>query len=1100
MSLMKAFLSALVLMSVATDWAGSCLRVASPLGATIANVQANATTVERYGKFEVTFDIVGTTATNPQFPYDPNAPPGIPAGVGITVDGLFSNDNWATTITQPGFLHQEYERNRYGGLEHLLPQGEPVWKVRFAPQQTGPWRYRIRANDASGTSYYPPTGDLSFIVVPSDSRGFLRVSEADPRYFEFSDGTPFIGVGHGASVDFQGRTYDAESQFAVYQANRANFFRIWMSGSSITGAAWAPWASHHLGSEGYLPPTSLSADQAYGGGDFSMKLWAGNPCMFQGYTAEIPVMPNTTYQIQARVKTVGVTGPATAGQPHGFVIKLGEWLGQACATAGQGQAISPYVTGSQEWQIVGGTITTGPQQHFLGDLYLSLVNSSGGAAYIDTVWVREVLAEGVLGPNLVRKPSMNYHLYFDQVASWQWDRILDEAARRDVSLKLVILEKDDWAYTHIDRSGNPISQGDTANFYAAPNVKVRWLHEAFWRYLIARWGYSTSVHSWELVNEGDPYSSAHYNAADALGQFMDERDPSRHMTTTSLWHSFPGAELWGNPEYSAIDYADLHAYVSTGWGLYELWGNEPATPLAFEDRAAYVRGGEGYSLQAPGSDLFHGATITPRGFTIRGQGEWVVRYWVKTEGWVGQCPYGASGSMAGPRLRWAVDDGVGGGNVIPAAPTGQDFVCSAPAGTHPWQQFSSSQTASGQAAPQNARIILTDDDLHTLHLAVNNSFGTGGWAWIDDISIVRPDGREMYLNGGVDLQRMDHDAALYTRAYSMIDGHWRSGIGKPLVRGEAGLDDYLGQAGELSELAADTDGLWLHNFVWGQINPGGMYDLYWYTDNIWNHNLHRHFKPFRDFMDGIPLNNGRYQDAEARSSNPGMRVWGQKDVVNGNVHLWVQNRDHTWRNVVDGVPIPALSGSVTIPGMPSGIYAVEWWNTYTGAVIGSEMVRAASELVLVLPVALSSDVGVKVSRLELPLAGSTKTVSPAGAAMPGDVLTYTVTLANSGSEPRSVMMTDTIPVHTDYIPGSASVVPQTGALSDVGFIRWTGMLSGQSEVQIRFLVRADPDLNDPYAISNTAVIASGEDLIERLAWVIIGARQVYLPIVLKQFS
>ncbi|MCS7179574.1 MAG: hypothetical protein N0A03_09980, partial [Anaerolineae bacterium] len=37
----------------------------------IRNLQANASTVGLYEKLELTFDITGTVATNPYFPYDP---------------------------------------------------------------------------------------------------------------------------------------------------------------------------------------------------------------------------------------------------------------------------------------------------------------------------------------------------------------------------------------------------------------------------------------------------------------------------------------------------------------------------------------------------------------------------------------------------------------------------------------------------------------------------------------------------------------------------------------------------------------------------------------------------------------------------------------------------------------------------------------------------------------------------------------------------------------------------------------------------------------------------------------------------------------------
>src|SRR5206468_9010436 len=70
----------------------------------ISGVVANSFSINIYEKFELTFNVTGSPATNLQFPYDPAPPVGVKAGVGISVDGLFSSDNWATSLTQPGFL------------------------------------------------------------------------------------------------------------------------------------------------------------------------------------------------------------------------------------------------------------------------------------------------------------------------------------------------------------------------------------------------------------------------------------------------------------------------------------------------------------------------------------------------------------------------------------------------------------------------------------------------------------------------------------------------------------------------------------------------------------------------------------------------------------------------------------------------------------------------------------------------------------------------------------------------------------------------------------------------------------------------------------
>ena len=1069
-------------------------------GLQVANVRANAATVGRFEKFELTFDVTGTVATHLDWPYDPDPPAGLPAGAGITVDGLFSPDNWATVYTQPAFLYQPYTYSVRGSNVHLYPAGEAEWKIRFAPPLTGTWRYRVQATDASGTVLYPTGGGLTFTVIPSDSHGFVHVSSTDSRYFEFDDGTPFIGVGHNEGFDGCRPVQDATEKFARFSASRANFFRVWMVGSSIFGSAWWPWGSHHLGYEGYIPPTSLTTEEAYADGDVSMKLWLGNPCMGQGFGAPVPVLPGRDYRVRVRIKTVGVTGPAQAGKPYGFVVKLGGWLDKGCSSSDAGIPVTPYVTGTGgAWQIVTGTLATRANQYFLDNFYLTLSNATGGTVYVDEVWLEEKLAGGRYGPNLIRKPKMNAHTYFDPAAAWPWDVILDEAAARDVYLKLVILEKGEWIFNRIAPSGTMTATANNNNFYAAPATKVRWLHQAWWRYLTARWGYSTAVHSWELVNEGDPFNGYHYNQAQAFAQYIHEHDPNRHMVTTSTWHSLPVKEFWGNPAYPDLDYADLHAYISTGWGEYPVWGNGPLPPLAFEDNPAYVRGGTGHSLRVPGSARVNNATVPPGRLAVHGRGEWIIRFWMKSQDFRGSCPYGAPATMAGPRLMWILDNGAPGSrsNVVPAAGSGQNFVCSAPAGTYDWVQFDSTHTADGHGAPISTRIVITDDLVHGLYVGVQNSFGTGGTAWIDDVEIVAPDGTVLATNGSVALDSMHEDAALYTAAYSLLwGGRSPAGAGKPLVRGEAGLDHPGGPQAELSDLALDTEGVWLHNFVWGGINPGGMYELYWWTANIRNHDLYRHYKPFRDFMDGIPLSNGHYQDARAVASHPDLRVWGQKDTVHGEAHLWIQNRNHTWRNVVDGVAISGVSGQITIPGMKPGPYKVEWWNTYTGTITTTEVVEAGSDgLVLRLSTSLRDDIAVKVSWAG-PSLSLTKTVNRS-VARPGDILTYTIAVLNTGATGTTVTMTDGIPAGTTYVLGSAGTKPDNGNLDDRADIRWTGALGGGESVTITFAVQVGPR-DRPFVVSNVAVVEFGSERLERQALTIVNARQVYLPLTMKR--
>ncbi|MDW8055033.1 MAG: hypothetical protein RMJ86_10900, partial [Anaerolineae bacterium] len=216
----------------------------------------------------------------------------------------------------------------------------------------------------------------------------------------------------------------------------------------------------------------------------------------------------------------------------------------------------------------------------------------------------------------------------------------------------------------------------------------------------------------------------------------------------------------------------------------------------------------------------------------------------------------------------------------------------------------------------------TDDETHSLIISFQNGFGRSGNAWIDNVELIGPDGRKVYLNGEFDLTSVVADTAHLTSSLSMqVGGRALSGPGKPVTRGEVALGDDQDYRGDSEhDQARDTEGVWLHHFIWGQINPGGLYELYWDASNIKRYNLYYHFKYFRDFMDGIPLNNGRYRDAQATASDPNLRVLGQVDPVARRGHLWIHNRRHTWRNVVDRVSIPAVqSAAITVPNLPEGI-------------------------------------------------------------------------------------------------------------------------------------------------------------------------------------
>ncbi len=238
-----------------------------------------------------------------------------------------------------------------------------------------------------------------------------------------------------------------------------------------------------------------------------------------------------------------------------------------------------------------------------------------------------------------------------------------------------------------------------------------------------------------------------------------------------------------------------------------------------------------------------------------------------------------------------------------------------------------------------------------------------------------------YIPKDTDLTHFN-DTALATYDLGLAYGAKQpGGANKPIIRGETGLTNNASNTDSYtSDVLADTGGVWLHNFVWGGINPTGLIESYWYANvHIYDSGFdHRNqYKNYYQFIKDVPLNNGNYVNAAATAANAKLRVWGQKDLTNSKAHLWIAHSDHTWKNVVNNLAITPATGNITIPNFPSGAYRVTWWNTNLAAnqIFLTQTVNSNGSLTLTLPNALTTDVAVKIepqtvqilSRLFLPI-------------------------------------------------------------------------------------------------------------------------------------
>lgn len=211
-------------------------------------------------------------------------------------------------------------------------------------------------------------------------------------------------------------------------------------------------------------------------------------------------------------------------------------------------------------------------------------------------------------------------------------------------------------------------------------------------------------------------------------------------------------------------------------------------------------------------------------------------------------------------------------------------------------------------------------------------------------------------------------ASLVSKISLALGAHQPNGLNRPTIHGETGLvetttDDFT------HDLDADTAGIWWHKFLWAQVNVGGVLSSYWYVpEHLFdptgigpNHLAQTRY--FADWIAAHPLNNGQYVDlAGSLSDSTNLRVFGQKDPINNDLLAWIDCRSHTWKTVVDGTPVTAGSGTLTIPVSTNGNYQVAWTNPYTGGLVLSETVPSLGNmLTLTLPGPISTDLAVSAS-------------------------------------------------------------------------------------------------------------------------------------------
>jgi hypothetical protein len=248
------------------------------------------------------------------------------------------------------------------------------------------------------------------------------------------------------------------------------------------------------------------------------------------------------------------------------------------------------------------------------DAYIDALSKGGGN------WIRMWMCSWWCGLEWYRKwPGYGGAGWYNLQNAWRLDHVVERAEKRGVYLQLCLQNHGqtseridhEWEYHpynryepevfvnreggEVDLAKSPALQRDprhrrpagwlenAAEFYSDP--RAREMKKKLYRYIIARWGYSTNVFAWVLSSEIEftgEYWPVQYKYDDydirkgwspkgadraanttayhrEIARFIKEADPFKHMVTSHLSHPHRGRGVWRVPE---MEYLQSNAYTT----------------------------------------------------------------------------------------------------------------------------------------------------------------------------------------------------------------------------------------------------------------------------------------------------------------------------------------------------------------------------------------------------------------------------------------------------------------------------------------------------------------------------------------------------------
>lgn len=114
----------------------------------------------------------------------------------LLIEAVFTSPSGLDHIIT-AFWYQDYKVS----ANSIIVNGDPHWRLRFTPRETGEWEGVIRVN-IYGEDIERELGTFQVLETTNPSRGFLRISTDNPYSLEFENGDPLFTIGFNIDERF----------------------------------------------------------------------------------------------------------------------------------------------------------------------------------------------------------------------------------------------------------------------------------------------------------------------------------------------------------------------------------------------------------------------------------------------------------------------------------------------------------------------------------------------------------------------------------------------------------------------------------------------------------------------------------------------------------------------------------------------------------------------------------------------------------------------------------------------------------------------------------------------------------------------------------